>query len=152
MPQQATGTWHVSSITPGQQFSCELPMGQLMATHPARPWRPPTDVFECDRVYVIRTAISGLRKNDKGELEDAEVTVENDTVIIRGHRRDHSSHAKRVFYQMEVHYGHFEVRVRINRPFGRDGVAAQYKDGFLEVIVPKEKQAGPDTRRIRVGR
>jgi len=128
----------------------ELPLPHLTGTHAARAWRPPTDVFECDQAYVIRAAISGLKKDEKGELQDTEVLVEKDSVVIRGSRSERCPHTKRVFYQMEIHYGPFECRVRISAPFDRDGIRAEYRDGFLEVIVPKAAPPEPGARHIEV--
>jgi len=110
---------------------------------------PPTDVFECDRVYVIKVDVSGLRRDPDGNVQEAEVLVEGDTVIIRGHRADRSRHTKRAFFQMEINYGRFERRVRFTAPFDRDGIRAEYHDGFLEVVVPKAPRKG-GTRQIRV--
>ena len=113
-------------------------------------WHPPTDVFECDKVYVIKMAVSGLSRAADGKVQGAEVWVEDDTVIVRGNRADLCPHTKRAFFQMEIHYGCFERRVRINAPFDRERIRAEYRDGFLEVIVPKAQRARSGTRRIEV--
>lgn len=121
-----------------------------MAEHAGHVWEPPTDVFECDKVFVIKMALSGLTKYEGGELKDAEVLIENDTIIIRGRRTDRCPHTKRNFYQMEIHYGYFERRVCIRAPFDREHVHAEYRDGFLEVVVPKAERIRPGTHRIEV--
>jgi len=110
-------------------------------------WRPPTDVFECSEAYVVRLAISGLRRNAAGEVEDAEVTIENDLLTIRGNRRERCDHERWKFLQMEIHYGPFECRVRLNAPFDRDGIRALYRDGFLDVIIPKASRQ-PDPIKV----
>ena len=117
---------------------------------PAHSWRPPTDVFECARVYVIVMEISGLTSAPDGKLLDAEVAVEGDTMIIRGERRERCAHAKNTFHQMEVNYGPFERRVRFHAPFDADGIEAKYRDGFLEVVVPKAAKARRDAQRVEV--
>jgi len=116
----------------------------------AAQWRPPTDVFECDEVYVIKMAVSGLRHGPDGLVQDAEVIVEDDTLVIRGSRVDHCAHTKRAFFQMELNYGRFERRVRITSPFDRDRIEARYADGFLEVLVPKAVRRTGKPRRIQV--
>ena len=115
-----------------------------------RVWRPPTDVFECDRDYVIRVAVSGLQRDPDGELVGVEVLVKDDTVIVRGDRPDVCPHTKRAYYQMEIHYGRFERCVRFTSAFDHDNIHAEYRDGFLEVVVPKAPQIRGKPHHIQV--
>ena len=121
-----------------------------LGAHGPHHWHPPTDVFECDHVFVIKLAVSGLKTGPSGAIEGAEVLVEGDTVIIRGERNDHCHHTKRAFFQMEIHYGRFERRVRFTSPFDRDKIGASYRDGFLEVIVPKAQRVRGKPHRIEI--
>lgn len=128
-----------------------LPLGMSILSAPATPvWSPPTDLFECENHYVIRVAVSGLKSTPKGELENADVLVENDIVAIRGSRRDECPLTKHVYYQMEIHYGDFEVRVRVNAPFDRENIRAEYRDGFLQVLIPKAERVLPGKHKIEV--
>ena len=122
----------------------------LMGTEPGAAWRPPTDVFECDAAYVVRMAISGLRHTPEGNISNAEVTIENDVLSVSGYRREDCPHRKSVFYQMEIHYGYFESRVRIKAPFDRDRICAQYRDGFLEILIPKARRLKRGMHRVAV--
>ena len=109
---------------------------------PSGGWRPPTDVFECENAIVIKVEVSGLR------ADEAEVIVQKNLLVIRGVREDCSPHCKRAVHQMEIRYGRFERRVLIEVPFDRDGITYQYRDGFLEVVVPKK--APPEPRKVRL--
>ena len=131
---------------------CENLLVDVHGQHSIEPhvWRPPTDVFECDSVYVIRVAVSGLQRDADGELLGVEVLVKNDTVVVRGNRPDGCTHTKRAFFQMEIHYGRFERYIRFTAPFDRDNIRAEYRDGFLEVVVPKAPQIRGKPRRIQV--
>ena len=113
-------------------------------------WHPPIDVFECDNGYVIKVAISGLPRDSSGEVQGVEIEVEGNIIIIRGNRTDSCPHVKRAFFQMEIHYGRFERRVRVNAPFDADGIHARYVDGFLEVFVPKSEVGKRAAKRIKV--
>lgn len=129
----------------------DLSMGSsLMGADATVAWRPPTDVYESDDAYVVRMAISGLKRRPDGRIENAEVIVENDVLTVRGSRQDDCPHNKCAFYQMEIHYGYFECRVRIHAPFDRDNVRAEYRDGFLNIFIPKAQKATPGTHRIHV--
>lgn len=138
--------WRSSGRSPGS-FSSDVRVGL-----PQTPevWRPPTDVFECDEAYVIKVAVSGLRRGPAGEIENAEVIVEGNTVVIRGHVEDCCTPRKCSYYQMEISYGRFECRVEIDAPFDASAIGAEYRDGFLSVTLPKRSPAAP--RRIAVDR
>ena len=113
-------------------------------------WHPPTDVFECDDVYVIRMDIGGLPRDAKGDVAQAEVVTESDEVIVRGMREDRCPFRKCGYYQMEIPYGPFEFRVRIREPFDHSHITAVYRDGFLEISIPKAQSHKPGTHRIEV--
>ncbi|MBV6452498.1 MAG: hypothetical protein MHPDNHAH_03255 [Anaerolineales bacterium] len=99
-------------------------------------WSPPTDVYETEENFVIRVEIAGMRD------EDFEVTIENHTLFISGHRPDFSG--RRAYHQMEILSGRFEIEVAIVIPVDVDSSTAEYKDGFLTISLPKTqpKQIG----------
>ena len=147
--------WHIQRrsirVTALGRLYEELPMGQkIMLSGPTTVWRPPTDVFESECAFVIRAEISGLRKGPNGEIENAEVVVVGDVITLRGNRSDDCPHAKCNFHQMEIQYGPFQVSIAIRIPFDAAAIKPRYRDGFLEVVVPKTARAKPGSCRIRV--
>ena len=142
---------HTIRVTALGRLYEELPMGRkIMLAGPTTVWRPPTDVFESDHAFVIRSEISGLRTGPHGEIENAEVVVAGDVVTLRGNRSDDCPHTKCNYHQMEIQYGPFQVSVAIPVPFDSATVQPRYRDGFLEVVVPKAARAKPGSCRIRV--
>ena len=95
-------------------------------------WSPPTDMYETQENFVVRLEIAGMRE------EDFEVAVENNVLIISGHRPDLNE--RRAYHQMEIRFGKFEVAVDIPFPVEIERSVAEYKDGFLLIQLPK---AGP---------
>jgi len=126
-----------------------LGVGLLGSQSPAA-WRPPTDVFECDDAYIVRMALSGLKRSPDGDIQNASITVENDVLTVRGYREDDCPHRKNSFFQMEINYGPFECRIRINAPFDRDNISAEYRDGFLVITVPKSPDIKPGVHTVHV--
>lgn len=123
-------------ITLGKLFE---PFGpKMMVTRPSHAWCPPTDIFECAEMFIIKCAISGLHCDEHGGVEDMAVSVHGDTIAIRGHTRDTCNVPRRAAYQMEIHYGPFQCHVQINEPFDGENLRVEYKDGFLKVLVPKK--------------
>lgn len=94
-------------------------------------WSPPTDAYETDNAYIVRMEIAGMRE------EDFEVTLEKDTLLIMGSRSDLSE--RRAYHQMEIRFGKFATTVSLSSPVNVDQALADYKDGFLTIILPKTK-------------
>jgi HSP20 family protein len=92
-------------------------------------WSPPTDEYETEEAYVVRVEIAGMRE------DDFEVLLENDTLLISGSRSDFPD--RRAYQQMEIRFGKFATSVSIPNPVNVDQARAEYKDGFLTVVLPK---------------
>ncbi len=96
-------------------------------------WSPPTDVYESEEDFVARVEIAGMRE------EDFEVTVENDMLMISGYRPDLPE--RRAYHQMEIRFGKFVIGIGLPGPVNVDNARAEYKDGFLTVVLPKAKKS-----------
>jgi HSP20 family protein len=94
-------------------------------------WSPPTDAYETEEAYIVRTEVAGMRE------EDFEVTVENDTLLIAGSRTDFPE--RRAYHQMEIRFGKFVTAVGLPSPVNIDEALAEYKNGFLTITLPKAK-------------
>jgi HSP20 family protein len=94
-------------------------------------WSPPTDVYETEKAYIVRVEIAGMRE------EDFEVAIEDHTLHISGVRPDSSG--RRAYHQMEIRFGKFTSSIGLPNPVNIEQSHAEYKDGFLTVTLPKEK-------------
>ena len=103
----------------------------------ANVWCPPTDVYETEENFVVRIEIAGMKD------EDFEVAVENNMLMISGHRPDLNE--RRAYHQMEIRFGKFEVAIGIPVAVDIEGAVAEYKDGFLLIQLPK---ANPKTIKV----
>lgn len=125
----------------GTEESMERMLRELLATKGGgaiaalsdRIWRPPTDVYETDEVILICVEIAGM--NPQG----FRVNFNNGRLIVQGRREDTCRHQKRLFRQMEIHYGPFAVIVVLSEPVDETGIHATYRNGLLEITVPKLK-------------
>lgn len=96
-----------------------------------RPFKPPTDVIELpDRVLVL-VEIAGMRAHQIA------VALAGRELVISGVRERPAVNAVG-YHQMEVGYGEFRVQVTIPYPVERDVVTATYRDGFLQVELPRQ--------------
>ena len=94
-------------------------------------WMPPTDVYETEDHLLVKVELAGMRE------EDFEVSVEDQVLLIRGHRPDLNE--RRAYHQMEIRCGKFEIAIDLPVAVDLDQATAEYKDGFLTIIFPKKR-------------
>lgn len=101
-----------------------------------RYWQPRVDVFEDEQGnFFVRAELAGVRSEDVqvGFLPDRGV------LVIRGVRREEDlpTQGKIGCHQLEIFYGDFQREVEVPRgDVDARSIRAQYKNGYLLVIVP----------------
>ncbi len=102
-----------------------------------RSFVPAVDVYQdSDNVY-IDTPLPGININD------VTISVENDVLTIAGNREHKSEVDDKNYYRQEVRYGSFHRSVSLPASVNGDKAEAEYKDGVLQVTIPKEERAKP---------
>ena len=105
-------------------------------------WLPTVDVFEQDDALVIKAELPGLKK------ENIEVTVDQGDLVLRGERKVENEVKEDRYYRMERTYGSFYRRIPLPPNVKAEQITASYKDGVLEVRIPKAAQQQPQPRTI----
>ena len=94
-------------------------------------WVPPTDVYETRTDIVIKMSVPGI---NAGSIR---VSFGREGVAVSGYREPPSEPGIVAYHQMEIRNGYFERRVVIHKPINPDGTAAEYRNGFLWIRIPK---------------
>ena len=94
-------------------------------------WCPPIDVYETDDQFTVRVEAAGMKK---GEFF---ITLDKRLLLIEGRRPSLSTTC--YYHQMEIGFGEFRNGVELSSPVIAEQVTAVYEDGFLELILPKQK-------------
>jgi HSP20 family protein len=103
-------------------------------SHATQSWTPSIDMYETDDAVVVLLDLAGV------DASQTEVQAEPHVLIVRGVRRErHVTGTQRSYHALEIPYGRFERVLRL--PTGTDTSAAQaaYRDGLLEITVPKTR-------------
>ena len=107
-------------------------------------WAPQLEVFERANNLVVRAELPGLSR------EDVDVELDEDALIIRGERRSDVEDEDDGFYHSERSYGSFYRAIPLPEGIEPSGCNATFKDGVLEVTLPKPQQQPSRARRIDV--
>jgi HSP20 family protein len=106
-------------------------------------WVPPLDVFESQDKYVVAVELPGI------EPGDVEVSVEDSTMTIKGHREFFYKDANdESFRRIERRYGQFTRTLTLPTTADVEKVDAKFDKGVLTIEVPKREEAKP--RKITV--
>jgi HSP20 family protein len=96
---------------------------------------PPVDVEETSDGYVFRADLPGI------DPKDVKITVHGDTLTLRGERKREEKKNDGSLYRVERSYGAFERAFTLGMPVRADQVKASYRNGVLEIHVPKAEEA-----------
>ena len=105
-------------------------------------WRPPTDVYETEKQYIVRVEIAGMRE------ADFEVIFENGFLVISGVRSDVSE--RRAYHQMEIRFGKFSTSIAVPGPVDLDHSEAEYEGGFMTVVLSKAKPKEVKPKEVKI--
>ena len=111
----------------------------------ARNWSPAVDIWEDANEIVIFAELPGLKQ----ENIDVEVTGEN--LTIKGERVFGQTEKADRFVRVERSYGAFSRSFTIGVPVKHEGVIANYRDGILEVHLPKSEETKPKKVSVNIG-
>jgi len=101
----------------------------------ARLWQAPVDIEEQPDRYTLHLELPGLK------LEDIKITLEDNTLSIRGEKTRTEEQKNATYHRLERVYGTFERTFSLTHAVKSDKIEATYRDGVLEVTVPKAEEA-----------
>lgn len=120
---------------------------------PARPendgllfteWTPPVDVQETEKEYLIKAELPDVKKEDvKVEMLDGMLTIE-------GERKQEKEEKGKRFHRVERAYGKFVRQFTLPTEVEPAKIAAEFKDGMLNVHLPKTAEAKPKAVEVKV--
>lgn len=105
-------------------------------------WMPAVDIFEKEDNVVLRAELPGMQE------KDINVHVENGILTLRGERKRDTEVSNESFHRAERYYGTFTRTFALPTTVDVQKIRALYKDGLLEVVLPKAEAAKP--KRIEI--
>lgn len=112
----------------------------LFGSDAVRATWPRLEVTDDDKEVRIVAELPGVDK------KDVELLLDDGVLTIRGEKRSENEDAKRQF--SERYYGKFERRVQLGYDIDEDNIRANYRDGLLEVVLPKNQDTQSRVKRI----
>src|SRR5262245_28370227 len=96
---------------------------------------PPADIQETPEAFVLKMDLPGVSPSQ------VKVSMTGDVLHVRGQRSEEKSGNGTTRHRMERVYGAFERTFPLSAPVRADQIQAKYRDGVLEIVVPKAEEA-----------
>lgn len=107
-------------------------------------WAPAVDVYEEEDKVVVKADLPGVKP------EEVEVKLTPTHLAIKGKREQTSEVKKEQYYRLERSYGSFERVIPLPDDVKQEEVKASYKDGVLEITLPRRQAAKPKEIKVAV--
>jgi len=115
-------------------FSWERPLLSEMAA-PFEGKMPKVDVIESDSEILVKAELPGVEK------KDLDISMTRNTVTIRGDTKRKEEEEKGDYYRCEISSGSYLRTLTLPADVDEDKAKAKFKDGVLELILPKVETA-----------
>ena len=114
------------------------PSARLAAFHPS------IDVKESDKEISVKAELPGL------EEKDVEVLLDNETLTIKGEKKEEKEDKGKGYYHVECSYGSFHRVIPLPAGIDKKKVQAQFKNGVLNITLPKAEEAKAKGKKIPI--
>lgn len=112
------------------------------------PWSdelsPNVDIYEEEKEVVVKAELPGLSK------ADLDINISDDIITISGEKKSEEKVEKKNYYRMERSYGTFTRKLHLPVATVSDKAKASFKNGVLEIHIPKTEEAQSRSRKIPV--
>lgn len=128
-----------------QNYFATPSLGSLSNEQLSTPqWMPACDISETPEAYSIHAELPDVKK------EDIKVTVQDGVLTLLGERKMEKEEKNKRYHRVERSYGRFQRSFTLPTAVDEGKVAATYKDGVLNLLVPKATGASAQPKEIRV--
>lgn len=106
--------------------------------------RPRVDVGASDKEYSVSIEIPGV------DQKDIKLEILDNSLIVRGEKKQEKEEKEKNFYRMERSYGAFQRILALPDDANQDEVQATFKNGVLTVSMPKKPLPNSAVRQIDI--
>lgn len=105
---------------------------------------PQIDVRETDKDLKVSAELPGM--TDK----DIEVLISGDSLTIKGEKKEEKEDKKENYHRMERRYGSFRRVLQLPGEVKADQARATFKNGVLEISIPKSEEAQKEKKKVEI--
>ena len=107
-------------------------------------WKPSVDIYETDEAIFLKAELPGIKK------EDVSVEIKDNVLTLRGERVEDKEIKEGSYFRKERCFGTFSRAFNLQHRVQPDKIKAKFKDGILEIEIPKPEEEKPKQITVNV--
>lgn len=107
-------------------------------------WAPPVDVYETTDGIVLEADLPGMKE------KDVDISVEGNTLTIKGERTKENEIEEKNSYRIERSYGTFTRSFSLPPTVDPNRIEATFSDGVLRVTLAKREESKPRQIKVKI--
>lgn len=105
---------------------------------------PAMDIEETGKEFKLTAELPGMDKSD------VNISLKDDVLTISGEKKEEKKEDKKDYYRSERVFGKFQRSFRLPEIVEEDKIEAEFKNGILNVTVPKSKETVTKEKQIEI--
>jgi HSP20 family protein len=107
---------------------------------------PAVDIYEDEKKIVLKLEVPGIQE------KDLDVSVENNTLTVKGERKFEKEEKEENFHRIERRYGSFFRAFTLPTSVETENIDAKYENGVLKLELKKKPEAQPKQIKVNVNK
>jgi len=104
----------------------------------------PVDIYEDNESVILKAELPGIRK------ENLDIQLSADSITLSGQKSSEEKVDRKDYFRLERSFGSFTRRFQLPVECQTDKARASFRDGLLEVRIPKSLAAAQRVRKLTV--
>jgi HSP20 family protein len=106
--------------------------------------KPTLDIGANDKEYAISIEVPGV------EQKDIKIEIADNTLTIRGEKKQEKEEKEKNYYRMERSYGAFQRVLSLPEDADQDSIKAKFKNGVLNITMPRKALPASNVKQIEI--
>jgi len=106
---------------------------------------PPVDIYEDEHNIILKIEVPGI------DEKDIDVSIQNNTLTVRGERKIEKDEKEENFHRVERQYGSFTRSFTLPSSVDPGQVSAHCDKGVLKISLAKKAEAKPTQIKVNIG-
>ena len=98
-------------------------------------WAPTVDVSENDNAIIVRAELPGMSQ------DDIELNLQDNVLTLKGEKKQEAKEDKENYHRTECCFGSFSRSFSLPATVKQEDIQATFKNGVLEINLPKAEEA-----------
>jgi HSP20 family protein len=104
---------------------------------------PVLDIAENENEFIVKAEVPGCK------AEDIDISVDKNRLTISGEKKQEEEQKSKNYYHLERSYGSFRREINLGCDVDANKIDATYKDGILNIRLPKTEKTKPVKVKIK---